>query len=144
MGIDAANGGEHPPTIFDELGATPVLGAPRAIDRLILTRARCHDPRGVYTHLFHSDDSVDIARAKAICARCTVSEPCLARALERREPCGVWGGQIFHQGQIVAQRRRRGRPPIGRVDQLVVDEVTGEDSQTVSTLREERTARQRV
>jgi len=144
MGIDAANGGEHPPTIFDELCATPAFGATRAMDRLILTRARCHDPRGVYSHLFHSDDSVDIARAKAICARCTVREPCLARALERCEPCGVWGGQIFHQGQVVAERRRRGRPAIRSVDQLVVDEVTGEDSQTVSKRREERTVRQRV
>lgn len=30
-------------------------------------------------------------RAKAICARCPVTEPCLAWALENGEP-GVWGG----------------------------------------------------
>ena len=81
-------------------------------------------PRGCYTHLFHSDDSVDIARAKAICARCAVREPCLSRALERREPCGVWGGQILHEGEIVAQRPRHGRRP-KHVVPLVVDEVTG-------------------
>ena len=108
MDIDAAGGEHHLVTL----------------DRLILMRARCYDPRGCYTHLFHSDDSVDIARAKAICARCAVREPCLSRALERREPCGVWGGQILHEGEIVARRPRRGRRP-KHVVPLVVDEVTG-------------------
>lgn len=31
-------------------------------------------------------------RAKAICAQCSVREPCLAYALRIREPHGVWGG----------------------------------------------------
>jgi hypothetical protein len=35
----------------------------------------------------------------------------LEGALERREPCGVWGGQLFVNGAIVAAKRRRGRPP---------------------------------
>jgi WhiB family redox-sensing transcriptional regulator len=35
---------------------------------------------------------------------------CLAGAIERREPCGVWGGQIFHHGRIVPYKRSRGRP----------------------------------
>ncbi|HZP91219.1 MAG TPA: WhiB family transcriptional regulator, partial [Actinomycetota bacterium] len=32
------------------------------------------------------------ARAKAICARCSVREPCLQYALRIREPHGIWGG----------------------------------------------------
>lgn len=32
------------------------------------------------------------ARAKAICADCTVREQCLQYSLEREEPFGVWGG----------------------------------------------------
>jgi WhiB family redox-sensing transcriptional regulator len=128
MAIDATDGGKLQPDNFGGPRVTQGFGTASAIDLLIAARARCHDPRGSYSHLFHSDDVVDIARAKAICAGCTVREPCLARALERREPCGVWGGQILHQGQIVAERRRRGRPPSKRVDQLVVDEVSGEDA----------------
>jgi WhiB family redox-sensing transcriptional regulator len=32
------------------------------------------------------------ARARAICERCPVREPCLAYALRIREPHGIWGG----------------------------------------------------
>jgi WhiB family redox-sensing transcriptional regulator len=35
---------------------------------------------------------------------------CLEGALERREPWGVWGGELFLNGRILAQKRRRGRP----------------------------------
>ena len=35
----------------------------------------------------------------------------LAGALERREPWGVWGGQLFLNGRLLAVKRRRGRPP---------------------------------
>jgi WhiB family redox-sensing transcriptional regulator len=102
----------------------PAIVARRVVDRLILMRARCYDPRGFYTHLFHSEDPIDIARAQAICARCTVQDLCFARALERREPCGVWGGEIFHEGEVVLRRPRRGRRP-KRIAKLIVDEVTG-------------------
>jgi WhiB family redox-sensing transcriptional regulator len=33
-----------------------------------------------------------IARAKAICARCPVQDPCRAFALRTRERHGIWGG----------------------------------------------------
>jgi len=33
-----------------------------------------------------------------------------AGALERREPWGVWGGQLFLRGEIVPRKRPRGRP----------------------------------
>ena len=32
-------------------------------------------------------------------------------AIERGEPWGVWGGQLFFNGKILAQKRKRGRPP---------------------------------
>ncbi|GIU99840.1 MAG: hypothetical protein KatS3mg014_1456 [Actinomycetota bacterium] len=32
------------------------------------------------------------AKAKAICARCPVREPCLEYALRIRDPHGIWGG----------------------------------------------------
>ena len=62
-------------------------------------------------HLFFSEELQDIARAKTICSECPVIAPCLEGALERREPWGVWGGQLFLNGRILAQKRRRGRPP---------------------------------
>lgn len=73
--------------------------------------ARCRDDSVVTTELFFSDQIPDIAQAKAICAGCSLLEPCLEGAIRRREPWGVWGGQLFLNGKILAQKRKRGRPP---------------------------------
>jgi len=73
--------------------------------------ALCQDNSGALTHLFFSDELQDIAEAKRICAQCPVLANCLEGALERREPWGVWGGQLFRNGRILASKRRRGRPP---------------------------------
>ncbi|MGH9136396.1 MAG: WhiB family transcriptional regulator [Acidimicrobiales bacterium] len=73
--------------------------------------ARCSDGAGTMTGLFFSEELQDIARAKEICARCPVLVPCLEGAIERREPWGVWGGQLFLNGRILTSKRRRGRPP---------------------------------
>ena len=72
--------------------------------------ARCNDGSGQLARLFFSEKLQDIARAQAICAMCTALVPCLEGAIERREPRGVWGGQLFADGRIVAAKRRRGRP----------------------------------
>lgn len=94
------------------------------VDLMIAKAARCADPRSSYAPLFFSENPLDGARAKAICARCTVRELCLSRALERSEPYGVWGGEFVLDGRIVDVRRTRGRPP--KVPMAtVVDEVTG-------------------
>lgn len=74
------------------------------------SQARCRT-EAVPTGLFFSEDLGDIARAKAICAECPVLAPCLESALIRREPWGVWGGQLFLNGRMLAIKRRRGRPP---------------------------------
>jgi WhiB family redox-sensing transcriptional regulator len=73
--------------------------------------ARCNDGSGRLAELFFSEELQDIARAKHICATCPALIPCLEGALERREPWGVWGGQLFLNGKILASKRRRGRPP---------------------------------
>jgi WhiB family redox-sensing transcriptional regulator len=85
--------------------------------------ARCSDGNGTLTHLFFSDDEFDIARAKAICAKCGLAESCLDGALERVEPYGVWGGKLLVDGVIVEVKRGRGRPPKHPRPPLVVDEV---------------------
>jgi hypothetical protein len=84
---------------------------------------RCADGNGTLTPLFFSDDIIDIARAKAICAKCPLTASCLSEAIEREEPWGVWGGQIFVDGKVVAEKRRRGRPPVHPRPPLVVAEV---------------------
>jgi WhiB family redox-sensing transcriptional regulator len=72
--------------------------------------ARCRDGAGTMTALFFSEQIDDIARAKAVCEMCPIMDACLDGALERREPWGVWGGQLFLNGRILAQKRKRGRP----------------------------------
>ena len=61
--------------------------------------------------LFFSEDIGEIAAAKRVCANCPVLADCLEGALERREPFGVWGGQLFMNGKMLTVKRRRGRPP---------------------------------
>ncbi len=85
--------------------------------------ARCSDGHGTLAALFFSDDDHDIARAKAICAPCGLRAACLAGAIERQEPCGVWGGKVLVDGAPVEFKRRRGRPPKHPRPLLVVDEV---------------------
>ncbi|KIH99870.1 DNA-binding protein [Streptomonospora alba] len=60
--------------------------------------------------LFFAEAPADVEAAKAICADCPVREQCLADALERREPWGVWGGQLLVSGKVVPRKRPRGRP----------------------------------
>ncbi len=73
--------------------------------------ARCRDDSGASAALFFSDQIPDINRAKAICTECVHMTACLEGAIDRSEPWGVWGGQLFANGRILAQKRKRGRPP---------------------------------
>lgn len=73
--------------------------------------------------LFFSEELHEIAAAKRICAECPVIAPCLEGAIRRREPWGVWGGQIFLNGRILAQKRRRGRPPKNPRPEDIVPDV---------------------
>ncbi len=73
--------------------------------------ARCADGTGQLTALFFSEALDDIARAKAFCAGCAVRDDCLQAAVARREPWGVWGGELLVSGRVIANKRRRGRPP---------------------------------
>ncbi len=84
--------------------------------------ARCADGNGTLTPLFFSDHVLDIARAKAICAKCALGESCLDEAIEREEPWGVWGGELLSGGRIVANKRPGGRPPKRPRPPVIVDE----------------------
>ncbi len=60
--------------------------------------------------LWFADAPADLELAKALCTDCPALVACLAGAIDRREPFGVWGGQIFRAGRIVTFKRPRGRP----------------------------------
>jgi WhiB family redox-sensing transcriptional regulator len=67
----------------------------------------CHlvDPE-----VFFAEQPADVEYAKSLCRECPVQEACLAAAIDRHEPWGVWGGQLLVQGEVVARKRPRGRP----------------------------------
>ena len=54
--------------------------------------AECAAPT-INNDIFFSEEIHEIATAKSICLNCSVISPCLQGAIERNEPCGVWGGQ---------------------------------------------------
>jgi WhiB family redox-sensing transcriptional regulator len=60
--------------------------------------------------LWFAESPTDVEFAKTLCVDCPVRELCLDGALERREPWGVWGGQLFLQGVVIPRKRPRGRP----------------------------------
>ena len=80
-------------------------------EQLWWEQALCNDGTGALLDLFFSEQLDDIAVAKAFCQPCPVREACLAGALARREPWGVWGGELLANGKVLAQKRKRGRPP---------------------------------
>ncbi|MDA2962908.1 MAG: WhiB family transcriptional regulator [Actinomycetota bacterium] len=67
----------------------------------------CHtaDPE-----MYFSEDELAVAEAKSLCGGCPVRAQCLEGALSRKEPAGVWGGELFEEGRIIAKKRKAGRP----------------------------------
>jgi len=68
-----------------------------------MARALCAKLEGSW----HSDGTVQIAEAKAACARCPVKTACLAWALNNREEHGVWGGLSPNE-----RKRLAGKPKV--------------------------------
>lgn len=60
--------------------------------------------------LWFSDAPAELELAKSLCEDCALRVECLAGAIERAEPWGVWGGEIFERGAVVPRKRPRGRP----------------------------------
>ena len=60
--------------------------------------------------LWFSDSPAQLELAKSLCGDCPLRVECLAGAVERNEPWGVWGGELFVAGAVVAHKRPRGRP----------------------------------
>jgi WhiB family redox-sensing transcriptional regulator len=66
--------------------------------------------RSVDPNWFFAESPILVDRAKEVCLGCFARMTCLAGAMERAEPWGVWGGELFIDGVIAAQKRARGRP----------------------------------
>jgi WhiB family transcriptional regulator, redox-sensing transcriptional regulator len=60
--------------------------------------------------LFFAESPEDVEFAKSLCGSCAARLVCLAGAIDRAEPWGVWGGELFLRGEIVPRKRPRGRP----------------------------------
>ncbi|HZZ50384.1 MAG TPA: WhiB family transcriptional regulator [Pseudonocardia sp.] len=74
-------------------------------EQLIQTPCRTADP-----DLWFAERPAQLNEARALCANCPIRQACLEGALQRLEPWGVWGGEIVHEGVVLAYKRGRGRP----------------------------------
>ena len=92
------------------------VGEVGAADRLVVAGSAAALPVGLdlpctrVPELFFAESPQDVEQAKAMCRGCRARIACLAGALERREPLGVWGGELLMRGAIVPRKRPRGRP----------------------------------
>lgn len=89
----------------EDLVSDPIGLDPLAKDCPDDVPCRVQDP-----DLWFAETPVELEQAKALCQGCPARLACLTGALDRREPWGVWGGEIFERGAIVARKRPRGRP----------------------------------
>ncbi|PRW64791.1 WhiB family transcriptional regulator [Actinopolyspora mortivallis] len=99
--------GGAPVVAGDETGSpketvSALLGAVPSTDEYLPCR---RDP-----DLWFAEKPSDLERAKRLCGDCPIRAECLAGALSRGEPWGVWGGEIVEQGTVVSRKRPRGRP----------------------------------
>jgi WhiB family redox-sensing transcriptional regulator len=89
-----------------EVPLLPLTELDDEIERLgVPVPCRTYDPE-----VFFAESPADVEYAKSLCQTCPVREACLAGAKDRREPWGVWGGELFVQGVVVPRKRPRGRP----------------------------------
>ena len=77
----------------------------------------CHN---VDPETFFSETKPEIQYAKALCGECPMRVECLKGALERQEPCGIWGGELFEDGKVIAQKRTPGRPRLIRNEEEAI------------------------
>jgi len=105
--LDTVNNGGSGPWPPDRSPSITADEERRQFDRVIadLIPCRAGDPE-----LWFAEQTGQVERAKALCRQCPLMDGCLAGAIERAEPWGVWGGEVFVDGVVVAVKRGRGRP----------------------------------
>lgn len=80
------------------------------LDGEVLQRGETIPCRDYDAELWFAEQPDQVEFAKTLCGACPLRVECLAGALERGEPWGVWGGQLIVSGAVVAHKRARGRP----------------------------------
>ena len=87
--LDTVNQGGSGPWPPDESPTISAADERFQFDRVLadLIPCRSGDPE-----LWFAEQNVQVERAKALCRGCPVLEGCLAGAIDRGEPWGVWGG----------------------------------------------------
>jgi WhiB family redox-sensing transcriptional regulator len=101
------------PTISDMLDAGVSGALLPDTDALVDSQAAarwsipCHegDPE-----IWFADTPGGVEHAKTLCGGCPLKAECLTGALDRGEPWGVWGGELFEHGAVIPRKRPRGRP----------------------------------
>jgi WhiB family redox-sensing transcriptional regulator len=101
---------------IETTGSRPAAGKAGVTDQLVVAGSGAAMPMGLDLpcvedpELSFAESPQDVEQAKAMCRGCRARIACLAGALERREPWGVWGGELLMNGAIVPCKRARGRP----------------------------------
>ena len=99
--------------VFDQVGPAGQVGV---ASQFVVAGSATPLPAGLDLpctedpELFFAESPGDVEDAKAMCRGCRARIACLTGALERREPWGVWGGELLMRGAIVPRKRPRGRP----------------------------------
>jgi WhiB family redox-sensing transcriptional regulator len=75
-------------------------------DRWSLAACQSADPE-LFFPVSAGHSAAEIARAKAICARCSIRQQCLEYALESQQPDGIWGGASEQERRLIVARRGR-------------------------------------
>ncbi len=72
------------------------------------SQGACHDedPELFFPITSSGPGRRQIARAKAVCARCLVRAECLSYALDSGQESGVWGGTSEEERQALRAARR--------------------------------------
>jgi WhiB family redox-sensing transcriptional regulator len=102
-----------PPTGGSDPTGSPLSGMAPRRPRPVAPAAPVRRPlpcRVENPDLWFAESPDQLELAKSFCADCPVRDACLAGALDRAEPWGVWGGEIFERGAVIARKRPRGRP----------------------------------
>jgi WhiB family transcriptional regulator, redox-sensing transcriptional regulator len=82
------------------------LDAGTGLDWLGRGACRYEDPELFFPVAAAGPGLVQVAAAKAVCARCAVRETCLRFALEAGQDHGVWGGMSEEERRAIRRARR--------------------------------------
>ncbi|WP_436759390.1 WhiB family transcriptional regulator [Streptosporangium sp. V21-05] len=72
--------------------------------------AACRTPavnREIFFPISYAGHSPEVKQAKAVCRSCPISPACLAYALERAEPEGIWAGLTPQERRTIRTRTRQ-------------------------------------